>query len=356
MTPERHGAGVRRAGPIAGAARTGARVLRRVSHRPIPTGSSRSIRSCAARPIRGSCRRRSRSRTAPCAAPRRNGSGKSCSIASELTRRVGGDGQARRPRRRSRSAWLAQKIAGSVAEGTARSLRDGALRAGRVPEHRGRRRDVEALVALGGYRRYHAILLTLDRMEITSPRVYARTVEAARRIDDDLSGRDERHAVIAFQAALGDPRARAAHARDRRRRRRRSWSCRSTTWSIRRPGRAKRDRALSRRSRSGSPRRCSMRCRRSCSPISGRRRRRRMSRGCCRRWPDRRRTPNAPTMKWEGLDYRIDLFAAEHASARSAFASRSNRPDSMRRSPAGDPEKIAECVADVDLRAGARRS
>ena len=35
-------------------------------------------------------------------------------------------------------------------------------------------RAVDALVALGGYRRYRAILLTLDRMEITTPRVYAR--------------------------------------------------------------------------------------------------------------------------------------------------------------------------------------
>ena len=60
----------------------------------------------------------------------------------------------------------------------------------------------DVLVALGGYRRYRAILLTLDRMGIVSPRVYSRSVEAARRIDDDLSGRDEQHAVIAFQSAL----------------------------------------------------------------------------------------------------------------------------------------------------------
>ena len=46
-------------------------------------------------------------------------------------------------------------------------------------------RGVDALVALGGYRRYRALLLTLDRMEITTPRVYARVVEAARRLDDD---------------------------------------------------------------------------------------------------------------------------------------------------------------------------
>ena len=75
--------------------------------------------------------------------------------------------------------------------------------------------EVEALVALGGYRRYRAILLTLDRMDITSPRVYARSVEAARRIDDELSGKDERHAVVAFQVALGIlERARLTHGID----------------------------------------------------------------------------------------------------------------------------------------------
>ncbi len=39
-------------------------------------------------------------------------------------------------------------------------------------------------------------------MEITAPQAFARAVEAARRLDDELSGRDERHAVIAFQASL----------------------------------------------------------------------------------------------------------------------------------------------------------
>lgn len=61
---------------------------------------------------------------------------------------------------------------------------------------------VEVLVALGGFRRYKGMLLTLDRMDVATPRVYARAVDAARRIDDELSGRVERQAVIAFQAAL----------------------------------------------------------------------------------------------------------------------------------------------------------
>jgi hypothetical protein len=39
-------------------------------------------------------------------------------------------------------------------------------------------------------------------MDVTSPHVYARTVEAARALSDELSGRDERNAVVAFQSAL----------------------------------------------------------------------------------------------------------------------------------------------------------
>ena len=61
---------------------------------------------------------------------------------------------------------------------------------------------IDALVALGGYRRYRSILLTLDRMGLSAPHVHARVVEAARVIDDDLSGRDERHAVVAMQASI----------------------------------------------------------------------------------------------------------------------------------------------------------
>ena len=60
----------------------------------------------------------------------------------------------------------------------------------------------EALVALGGYRRYRAVLLTLDRMGITAPRTHARLVEAASHLDDELSGRDEKHAVVAFQSMI----------------------------------------------------------------------------------------------------------------------------------------------------------
>jgi hypothetical protein len=63
-------------------------------------------------------------------------------------------------------------------------------------------RATDALVALGGYRRYRAALVTIDRMGVANPRVHARIVEAARRLDDHLSGRDEKHAVIALQSSI----------------------------------------------------------------------------------------------------------------------------------------------------------
>lgn len=72
----------------------------------------------------------------------------------------------------------------------------------------------DAMVALGGYRRYRALLLSLDRMGVTSPRAYSRAVEAARRIDSQ-AGRDRKHSVVAFQSALAIlERARIAGAVD----------------------------------------------------------------------------------------------------------------------------------------------
>jgi hypothetical protein len=73
---------------------------------------------------------------------------------------------------------------------------------------------VDVLVALSGYRRYPALLLSLDRMGLTSPRIYSRAVEGASRLDE-LSGRERRHAVIAFQSAVAImERARLADAID----------------------------------------------------------------------------------------------------------------------------------------------
>ena len=63
-------------------------------------------------------------------------------------------------------------------------------------------RAVDALIALGGYRRYRALLLTLDRMDITrAARLRARRRSGAphRRAGRAAS---EQHAVVAFQSSL----------------------------------------------------------------------------------------------------------------------------------------------------------
>lgn len=118
----------------------------------------------------------------------------------DLTREVAAAVK-REPAARVTLAWLTQKINGS----NARERRDRfemVRFAQGVFAHTAGDQTNEALIALGGYRRYRALLLTLDRMGIKTPRVYARAVEAARRLGDELSGRDEQHAVVAFQAAL----------------------------------------------------------------------------------------------------------------------------------------------------------
>lgn len=98
-------------------------------------------------------------------------------------------------------AWLTEKIVGSSSK-ERRDRYEMVRFAQALFRNIEGERGVDVLVALGGYRRYRAIVLSVDRMEITSPHAFARIVEAARRLDDDLSGRDEKHAVIAFQASL----------------------------------------------------------------------------------------------------------------------------------------------------------
>jgi hypothetical protein len=227
---------------------------------------------------------------------------------SDITRRTAAATK-REPSSSVTLPWLAQQIASS----SARERRDRfemvrfaqGVFAGAEGEQL-----VDSLVALGGFRRYRAVLMTLDRMEIVTPRVYARAIEAARRLDEDLSGRDERNAVTAFQAALaiierarvsrsidvvvaerlvlaladaGDPPAAAPktrpasaltqfvvttlldampplHQPD-------AWTTATTAYE---------SRLL--QALAGPP-----------------------------------SDPTAPTVKWEGLDYRVDFFASEHA-------------------------------------------
>ncbi len=97
-------------------------------------------------------------------------------------------------------AWLAQKIAGAAAR-ERRDRYEMVRFAQAVFPTVSAEATVDALVALGGYRRYRAVLLALDRMDITTPRVYSRAVEAARRLDE-LSGGERKHGIIAFQASL----------------------------------------------------------------------------------------------------------------------------------------------------------
>ena len=88
---------------------------------------------------------------------------------------------------------------------------------------------------------------------------------------------------------------------------------------------------------------------------SGRRRRPRTNRGCCRRWPGRPPEPNAPTLKWEGLDYRVDWFGAEHARLkriREQIDVAGTRRGAGRRRRREDRRRAAR----ADLHAGARRS
>lgn len=59
----------------------------------------------------------------------------------------------------------------------------------------------DLLITLAGYRRYHSLLVTLDRLDIRTPRTYARAVEAAQRIDE-RPRREQRVSLTVFQGAL----------------------------------------------------------------------------------------------------------------------------------------------------------
>ena len=198
-------------------------------------------------------------------------------------------------------AWLAQNIAG-VAAKERRDRYEMVRFAQAVFPRVSGEESVDAMVALGGYRRYRALLLALDRMALTTPRVYSRTVEAARRLDG-LSGRERKHAIIAFQASLAIlERARITRAIDvpaaeqmvlalaavadtdnRRAQAITQWMVKTLLNAL--PPLVQPDQwtgATAYESRllqalSGAP-------------------------------PGR----TAPALKWEGLDYRVDYFASEH--------------------------------------------
>ena len=228
---------------------------------------------------------------------------------SEITRRSAASLR-REPASMVSLAWLVQKIAGTQAK-ERRDRFDMIRFAQGVFKNVEGDRAIDALIALGGYRRYRAVLMTLDRMEMTAPRVYARLVEAARRLDDELSGRDEKNAVVAFQSSIAIlERARLTQEIDAATAERLLLSLADvidpseppavktrpftaiTHWMLNTmldalPPLVQPDEWTTAKTAYES---------RLLQALAGR--------------PS---DPDAPTLKWEGLDYRVDWFAAEHA-------------------------------------------
>ena len=227
---------------------------------------------------------------------------------SDVTRRAAASAE-RAPASPATLAWLVQKIS----ESSAKERRDRfemVRFAQGVFKNIDGERAADALVALGGYRRYRAALVTLDRMGITTPRVHARVVEAARQLDDDLSGRDEKHAVTAYQSSIAIlERARLAEEisvadaerlllsladvvdppNDQKSKTRPFTAI--TQWMITTlldalPPLVQPDQWTTAKTAYES---------RFLQALAG-----------------RPTDPNAPTLKWEGLDYRVDWFGGEH--------------------------------------------
>lgn len=110
-------------------------------------------------------------------------------------------------------AWMAQKIS----EQSPRERRDRfemVRFAQLVFGHATEADAVDLAVALGGYRRFRSALLTLDRMDVSSPKTMARMVDAARRVAD-RPGREQKQATVALQSSLAIiERARVSRAID----------------------------------------------------------------------------------------------------------------------------------------------
>lgn len=106
----------------------------------------------------------------------------------------------REPRSPVTLAWLAAKIAATAPRERRErfeTVRFAQAVFGGVAETE----TTDVLIALANFRRYHALLVTLDRLGIRAPRTYARAIEAARRIDE-RPGRERKLNLIAFQGAL----------------------------------------------------------------------------------------------------------------------------------------------------------
>jgi hypothetical protein len=237
-------------------------------------------------------------------------------------------------------AWLTKEISGSSVKERRDRYEMVRFAQGVFADLDGER-GVDAMIALGGYRRYRAILLSIDRMDITAPQAFARMVEAARRLTDDLSGRDERHAVVALQSSIAIlERARVTGSIDVATA---EQLVLSLADAIDPPADTKRELRI--------------------FPAITRWMLTTMMRALPQlEQPDQWTTPktayesrllqalagrpaapDAPTMTWEGLDYRIDLFAAEHERLKR-IRGQLESPGLDAALAADDPEKITAAL------------
>jgi hypothetical protein len=199
-------------------------------------------------------------------------------------------------------AWLAQKIAG-VAAKERRDRYEMVRFAQAVFPKVSAAESVDVMVALGGYRRYRSMLLALDRMAITTPRVYSRAVEAARRLDD-LSGRARKQSIIAFQASLAIlERARVTRAIDVPAAERLVLALADTAEADSRQMHAITQWMVTSLLDALPPLVQPDQWTATTAYES------RFLQALAGPLP----APNAPTLQWEGLDYRVDYFASEHA-------------------------------------------
>jgi hypothetical protein len=272
---------------------------------------------------------------------------------SEITRRSAASVE-REPASPVTLAWLAQKIADSAAKERRDRFEMVRFAQGVFKSVDGDR-AIDALVALGGYRRYRAILLTLDRMDVSTPRVHARLVEAARRLDDELSGRDEKNAVVAFQSSIAIlERARLTQEIDVAAAERLLLSLADVV------DRSTRDELLSTTDRSrvavpqNAPRPFAAITAWMVStlldalpplvqPDGWTTAKTAYESRLLQALAGRPTDPGAPTLTWEGLDYRVDWFAGEHARLKR-IREQIESPGFDASLAADDAEKISEAL------------
>jgi len=236
-------------------------------------------------------------------------------------------------------AWLAQKISTSSAKERRDRFEMVRFAQGVFPNIDGDR-ATEALVALGGYRRYRAILLSLDRMGVASPRVYARTVEAARRLGDELSGRDERHAVIAYQASIAIlERARLAQEIDPATAERLLLGLADAVDSPGGTGKTRLFTAITQWMFTTMIEALPPLVQPDQFTTPNTAYESRLLQALAGRPTD----PDAPTLTWEGLDYRVDWFSAEHARLKR-IREQIESPGLDAAIAANDPAKIADAL------------